>query len=415
MHILLYAPELTGHPQVYCRVIGDILLEHGHKVLIASGTDSRTWATIWPDLRIYSNNQNVELIDTRTFSKNGHAHLTAEEMVHIQRERLVDSTLFVEADLFKDEFTRIAEKNAPPLVGKNSAIFANTCLWFPGEDPYSGKPHSLIEPTMRANLGKLKRRIIHHKESNKYFFEKTLINKCPVDKIIVKDERVVNKYGPPVYWMPEIYRVFEPEVDNTRFDDWNLFANKIKKYVLNSGRENILLYFGTGAWYKGYDYFLRLADMDPSTFALHTGAPNRHEHGKMMDFDTEEIRCQLLQQGRLFETRCFVESYDLVRLAFDSIERFVSTHRLTLSSGTMLQSLDYGKPVLTPDSGLVGYRTRTYGLGMTYRYLDADDMADKWREFRQMKATDYSKPISEFMNKFSREEVSRAFTNFLLD
>ena len=27
MRILLYAPALPGHPQVYCRVIGDVLLE----------------------------------------------------------------------------------------------------------------------------------------------------------------------------------------------------------------------------------------------------------------------------------------------------------------------------------------------------------------------------------------------------
>ena len=34
MRILLYAPALPGHPQVYCRVIGDVLLEAGHEVVL---------------------------------------------------------------------------------------------------------------------------------------------------------------------------------------------------------------------------------------------------------------------------------------------------------------------------------------------------------------------------------------------
>ena len=38
MKILLYAPALQGHPQVYCRVIGDILLEAGHEI-VAGGVE----------------------------------------------------------------------------------------------------------------------------------------------------------------------------------------------------------------------------------------------------------------------------------------------------------------------------------------------------------------------------------------
>lgn len=413
MNILLYAPILTGHPQVYCRVIGDILIEKGHSVLIASGTDSESWTAQWQDLQVFRGNPQINLVDTRTLSDRGLSHLTGEEMVRVQKDFNVDSTLFIEADYFCKEFRRIAGRMAPRLRGQNVAIFANSCVWYPGEDPYSGRAFPFFDRSLRGNLGKIKRAVFNRKQSAKYFYEKILIDMKTVDTILVKDERLAEHVGPPVHWMPEIYRVFLSSNQEEWHSDWDLFSGPIRDYVRRAGRENILLYFGTGTWYKGYDYFLRLADVDPTTYALHAGAPNREERGKQMDFDTEKIRERLIAEGRLFETRAFIKSNDLIRLVFGSIERFVSTHRLTLSSGTMLQALELGIPVLTPDSGLIGYRTRANRLGITYSYLDDSQLASRWKEFRTMASSEFSEPIAVFMKKFSRNEVARVFTECL--
>ncbi|HRX07081.1 MAG TPA: hypothetical protein P5306_08335, partial [Kiritimatiellia bacterium] len=130
-------------------------------------------------------------------------------------------------------------------------------------------------------------------------------------------------------------------------------------------------------------------------------------------WDTGGIRDRLRREGRLFETNAFVANGALMRLLFGSIERFVSTHRLTLSSSTVLQALDAGKPVLTPDGGLVGHRTRHNGLGMTYRYFDDRDLAEKWREFRRIPPERYAPAIASFMRRFSRAEVARTFLGLL--
>jgi hypothetical protein len=412
MKILLYAPILTGHPQVYCRVIGEILLEAGCDVCIAAATDPDTVWDDWNDLRVFAGRKEVSFVDTRTMSEEGTEHLRAEEMVALQKTCSIDSTLFVEGDWFREQFIRIGSGEAPRLHGRNVAICAGVCHWYPGEDGYTGKRQPLFGPTLRQTLGRFKRAVLNQKESDRYFYKTVLAKRRVVDSIIVKDERITERYGAPFFWMPEIYRVFDGESDAVQGADFKQFSAPVEQYIEQAGAANVLLYFGTGTWYKGYDYFLKLAESDPSTFALHAGAPERSEP-KTMAFDTDGLKSTLREQGRLFETNGFVESSALVDLLFNSIERFVSTHRLTLSSGTMLQALEAGKPVLVPGTGLVGWRVERFGLGKTYRYQDEQDLVRNWRAFRKEPVDEYGPRINEFMQQFSRENVALFFTEQL--
>jgi len=413
MKILLYAPALQGHPQVYCRVIGDILLEAGHEVVIASAVDAGDWARRWRDLRPFVNHPRVLLVDTRLRSARGKISLTAEEMRALQTDFQVDSTLLIEAEYFADEFRRIAAGEASRLYGRTVGIFARTSGWFPRENDYGGAPLPPRGGPLRARLSWLRDAILHARETQAYFYRELLMRRRAVDAVLVKDERIAERFGPPVFWMPEIYQVFGATEGERRMGDWEAFAQPIESYVKQAGSSNVLLFFGTGAWYKGYDLFLRLAELEPSIFALHAGAPERQEPNKPMKFDTAAMRQTLLRQQRLFETHAYIESEELVRCLFGSIDRFVSTHRLTLSSGTALQALDAGKPVLTPSRGLVGYRTRRYNLGMTYRYFDDRNLAAKWREFLRVPSETFAPSIASFMEQFSRENVARFFLSRL--
>ena len=316
MNVLLYAPSLVGHPQVYCRVIADILLRRGASVSIASGTDNETWTRDWPDLKVYHGVPGTRLLDTRRWSAEGAGQLTAEELRDLQRDSRTDSTLFIEGDQFEDQFRRIAQGDAPSLLGRTSAIFARTCCWHPQEDPYTGERPPLLGPGLRGTLGKVRRTLFNRESSPRFFYENTLIRKGTVDAVIVKDERITRKHGPPVHWMPEIYRVFDPRPEERRRGDWERFAEPVMRCVQEAGSGRVLLYFGTGTWYKGYDYFLNLAATDPDTIALHAGAPERHEPAKPYTFNTEALRRKLRAEGRLFETGAFVESADLMQLLF---------------------------------------------------------------------------------------------------
>lgn len=413
MRALLYAPDLQGHPQIYCRVIAGALLRAGHTVVIASPSAKEDWRTAWPPLRPLADDSRVECEDVRAQSAAPGGGLTAEQLLAIQTRRRVDSTLFIEGDKFAEQFRRIAAGDAPRPRGRICAICDRAAAWYPGEDPYDGRREPRIGPTWRATLSRIRRGLLHRRQTARHYYEQVLLRRRTVDALIVKDERIAERFGPPVTWMPEIYRVFDPRPDERRGPDWERFADPIRAFVDRAGAGNVLLYFGAGAWYKGYDAFLRLAIADETTFALHAGAPPRHEPGKNYDLDVAAARQDLLRQGRWFETGAFVESTDLVELLFASIARFVSTHRLTLTSGTMLQALEQEKPVLTPDAGLVGWRTRTFQLGSVYRYGDPTALRDAWRSFRTGAFDPPVESLRRFMRKFSRSETERFFVGVL--
>ncbi len=413
MNVLLYAPSLAGHPQVYCRVISRALLDAGHTVIILSPSGKHDWRAQWPPLRPLADEIRVVDVDVRQYVGDLPESLTAEQMAAIQDQHQVDSTLFIEGDKWARQFRRIAAGDASRLRGRVCAICDRASEWYPGEDPYTGKTEPLIAPTIRQTAGRIRRRLFNYSETQGYYYEHVLLRGRVVDALIVKDERIAQRFGAPVFWMPEIHKVFDTTPHERRGADWHQFADPIRAYVARAGADNVLLYFGTGAWYKGYDGFLRLALRDPNSFALHAGAPDRREAGKPYAIDVDAARNQLLHQGRLFETNAFVESMDLVDLVFSSISRFVSTHRLTLSSGTALQALEQGKPVLTPDTGLVGWRTRHFKLGMHYPYGSEDGLLDAWQQFRSGSQDPEAEPLQAFMRPFSRSEVERFFIEIL--
>ena len=148
----------------------------------------------------------VRLIDTRTFSRTGTSHLKAEELVELQLHFDMGTTLFIEADKSKAELFRIAAGEATRLRGRNLGIFANTAEWYPGEELFTGQRRTLLAPTLRTTLGNIKRVIFNRRQLASYFYEKTIIESGVLDEILVKDERLANWRGPPVYWMPEISR-----------------------------------------------------------------------------------------------------------------------------------------------------------------------------------------------------------------
>jgi len=413
IRILLYSPNLTGHPQVYCRVVADILRRHGASIFIATA-ETDDWARRWPDIGALVACENVQVVSSRSFSDSGAEFLRAEELCRLQEQLRIDSTLFIEAENFRQEFVRIAKGEARRLHGYNAGIFGETTRWYPGEEFYSGKRIGLLDGGPRQKLGTLKRMLSSPWTIDRFFFEDYLIKRRPLDAVIVKDERLAARYAGLVHWLPEIYRVFDSTESTEEAAEYNALMPDLARFLDRHDPDNILLFFGAGAWYKGYDYFVQLLLDDPTSVGVHVGAGIRYQQGKEFLGDPESGKQKLVGEGRLYETNRYVQGARLVRDVFGRARRFVSTHRLTVSSGTMLQALELGLPVLVPDSGLIGHRTRQFGLGLTYRYGDSHDLLRKWRSFRQEPSDGYREPINAFMQKFGPAHVERLLRNTLL-
>ena len=412
--ILIYAPELAGHPQIYCRVIADALRDEDCHLDLALGIGEKGRIADVPDLHPLIDRRGVDLLPTRESSATASNFLRAEELAALQDRLRTDCTLFIEADKSEAEFRRIAAGEAPRLRGRNVGIFANTAEWYPGEDSFTGVPRRIRAKTLRTTLGNIKRALLDQRKTARYFYEELILGRHVLDAVIVKDERLASWFGPPALWMPEISR---PAATPEAAEDQRLYealSSAYREFLhRNQGREPVL-YFGDAAFYKGYDLFLEYLRREPAVCGVHAGRTYDSVQRSYFQVDVEAVRRLLMQEGRLFETNCYIHSHRLKQLFFGSIERYVTTHRLTLSSSTALQALELGKPLLVAGQGLLGHRVRTNALGRTYRYGDVDDLIVQGREFRREDPARYAPAIRSFIRHFSDAEIVRFFRGALL-
>jgi hypothetical protein len=412
--ILIYSPDVVGHPRVYCRVIADALSGTGAHITVALGFTEQIRLQECADLQPLVGRADVDLLDTRTVSQSGAPHLTAEEIRSLQVGLQASTTLFIEADKSVEQFRRIARGEAPRLHGRNLGIFAATSEWYPGEDTYTGEPMTLRGPTLRRTLGNIKRALLHRHKSLPHFYESILIKGQLLDTLIVKDERLAHWRGAPVVWMPEISRpsqTRESPEDEAQYTHW---AERLGKFLVTNGEREAVLYFGDAAYYKGYDSFLDFVARNPGTCAIHAGRTYDERERAQFRCDVETLRRQLRAEGRLIETGAYVHTQRMKELFFGCVRVYLTTHRLALSSSTMLQALELGIPVLVPDRGLLGHRVRENRLGGVYRYGDLDDLRRQAQLLWSSDLKQFREPIGRFWRQFSDEAVTGFFRNTLL-
>jgi hypothetical protein len=412
--ILLYSPDVVGHPSVYCRVIADALTSQSCQLVVAMGFTDEISLNDSRDIQPLLSRAGVQLIDTRNFSRTGQPHLAAEEIAGLQLHFSVDTTLFIEADKSNTEFIRIAAGTAPRLLGRNLGIFAKTAEWYPGEDSFTGQRRTLLAPTVRTTLGNVKRAIFNKRQSARYFYEKVIIQSRVLDDILVKDERLAKWRGPPVYWMPEISRPAALSESPEESAEFLRRRNEIECFLATNKRLEPVLYFGDAAYYKGYDLFLKFVADNPSTCAIHAGRSYDAQQKSYFRCDVEALRVQLKNQNRLYETNSYVHTQRLKELLFGSIRVYITTHRLALSSSTVIQALELGKPVLVPDRGLLGYRVRKNHLGDVYKYEDLFDLGQKAEKLWRSDLSYFSAVAKSFWQRFSDEAIQHFFAERLL-
>jgi glycosyltransferase involved in cell wall biosynthesis len=412
--ILLYSPDVVGHPRVYCRIIADALDEVECELILAMGFSDRAGLADSPDLHPILGRRNVCMMDTREISLSGDTRLTAEELRELQEKMGVDVTVFIEADKFESELVRIASGAARPLSGRNVGIFSNTAEWYPGEDSFSGERRTLLANTLRTTLGNIKRAVWNRRDTRRFFFERVLIGNGVLDEYWVKDERLAEWRGRPVFWMPELARPGRHDETAEEDSDLQTRQAELRTFLQSNGTRAPLLYFGDAAYYKGYDLFLEFLRRNPDTCGIHAGRPCDAPERALLHAGIEALRIDLAAQGRLLETNRYVHTQALKELYFTSVPVYATTHRLMLSSSTVIQALELGIPVLVPDRGLLGYRVRTHGLGDVYRYGDLDDMARKLETLWASDLSRFHAAGRRFWRRFSDEAVRTFLTGRLL-
>jgi hypothetical protein len=412
--ILLYAPDVVGHPPVYCRVIADALASSGCEMVLAMGLTDAVRLTDVPDVAPLFGRPGITIVESRAYSDAGLTYLRAEELVRLQAAQDVETTLLIEADKSLPELKRIAAGQAPRLRGRNLGIFANTAEWYPGEDPYTGEVRRLRAATLRTTLGNIKRALFERSRSARHLYERVLIGNKVLDEILVKDERLAEWHGPPVYWMPEISRPAGTPETPAEAQTFAVRQKELSVFLSRNVEREPALYFGDAAFYKGYDLFLQFVASMPSVCAIHAGRSCDAQERKRFAVDVDALRARLREEGRLHETGEYVHAQRLKELYFGAVRLYITTHRLTLSSSTVIQALEMGKPVLVPDRGLLGHRVRANGLGDVYAYGSLADLATKAQRLWGSDLTHFDPATRSYWRRFSDEAIQDFFKERLV-
>jgi hypothetical protein len=123
----------------------------------------------------------------------------------------------------------------------------------------------------------------------------------------------------------------------------------------------------------------------------------------------DALRDRLAREGRLYETHAYVHTQRLKELFFGAVRLYITMHRLALSSSTVIQALEFGKPVLVPDRGLIGWRVRTSHLGDVYRYEDLDDLRRKAEALWRSDLSRFCGPAALAWGRFSDQAIQSFF------
>lgn len=413
--ILLYSPDVVGHPRVYCRVIADALAGQECKLTVAMGFRPGAELADSPDLLPLAARNNLELVDTRAWSQRGEPHLNANEIVALQRLTKADVTLFIEAEKSSEAFRRIAAGTSGRLLGRNLGIFANTAEWYPGEDAFTGERRALMGPTLRRTLGNIYRAAFHRSRTARHFFENVMLRRKVLDEILVKDERLASWWdGGSIHWMPEISRPAPTPPTPAELDEVQHWEGELDRFLTrNQGREPVL-YFGDAAYYKGYDLFLEFLATTPGACGLHPGRTYDAQQRSYFRSDVDSLRAQLKSEGRLLETGVYVHTQAMKELFFRPVRVYLTTHRLALSSSTVIQALEFGKPVLVPDRGLIGWRVTRNGLGKVYRYEDVADLRAQAQAMWKSDLEPWKANGRAFYERFTDDAIAAFFRRRLL-
>jgi glycosyltransferase involved in cell wall biosynthesis len=385
---LLYSPSLQGHRLTYCRVLSDILVGLGFRVVVA-GRGLEPPVASDPLLADLANRPGVTVRDLG--APNGTPPATAVA-AQIRRARAA-VTVLTEADDLLDALAARRRHDAPALGGRLIGLFLRSTNY-----QYHPRPSAVSRAKTRLAArrdGRIGEAVFH---------DGLLPRRSVLDAALVLDERFALAHPRSHQWMPDIFREFgEPSREaaaETR--DWKA---RLAAFLAGCTARPVIVYTGPSDPRRGYDILLKLC-LDENGCFLHCG-----ERDLLYEASSGEVpalRAALAARGALLETGGPYLHADTAAAFLRAASCVVLPYRRhDGSSGSMLQALAAGRPVLMPDHGLSAWRVRSFGLGAVYREGDDDDLRRRFHELHDRSAPDGA-ALAEYVGLFSREQVTAA-------
>ena len=209
-------------------------------------------------------------------------------------------------------------------------------------------------------------------------------------------------------WLPDVFQQYAELILNDKKAEQRIWIEKLSEFKEKNKGRFLFFYFGTAQPRRGYDILLKLAEENEGCF-IHCGLRDNNVN---FTIDINQIRSSLSIDGRLFETDEYIADPLCIEYFFKSVSHLILPYRNYFgSSGVMLQALDYGIPVLSPENGIIGHRIKNYRLGITYDDKDFSSLRTQFDSFKDLNPKIFENEIKLYMNFQTTDQLKKVLIN----
>lgn len=388
---LIYSPDLDGHRQVYAFVMANILQELGFNVIIAANMMQKTTNSFY--IKKLQEKKDIVFLNTNNYEEGG-LGIKLSEFFLLQNQYKIDLTVFPEADNHLPLFISQIYRKHTKLRGRVVGIFMRP-FYFYREKFFLDKLRFLKHFPSRWN------------KDEQLFYDFFLKHFSLLDVALSIDENFVS-HLPHFKWLPDVFQQLAELIEDDEKPEQRMWIDKLFEFKEKNVGKFPFFYFGTAQDRRGYDILLKLAEKKDGCF-IHCGLRN---DDIAYENDVKKIRSTLGNEERLFETNAFIEDAQCIKYFFKSATHLILPYKNFYgSSGVMLQALQFGIPVLTTDTGIMGFRTSKNNLGHTYHDLNFDSLEVAFDGFSNVNTKSFEKSINYYMNFQSTEQLKKVLIN----
>lgn len=377
---LIYSAGFDGHRQVYVFVLSHILSELKFNIFIAGNLREKITTSLY--IEKLQKDDSVTMIDTSSYEQGG-LEISTIEVIELQNKYNIELTVFAEADHHISLFNEQINSKSYRLHGKTIGIFLRPFYYY--------EKFSFLD-----KLRYIKHFRTRWKSDDRLFHGFLLKHFSLLDSALYIDDNFV-AHHPSTQWLPDVFQQFAETLVKNEYSEQRIWIEKLNDFIEKNKDLFIFLYFGTAQKRRGYDLLLKLAIEQNGCF-IHCGLRDDREK---FDHDVNEFRKILGEKNRIMETDQYISDPICIEYFFKSVSHLVLPYRNFFgSSGVMLQALSYGIPVLVPDVGVIGYRTKKHNLGLTYKG-DVNSLIGQFAKFKEISKDSFTDSIALYMNQQS--------------
>jgi hypothetical protein len=386
-------PDLHGHRQIYCRELCGYLLSRDFEVTV--GTDTRGLER-YGELATLSGDPRVRFV-ADTWSAEAGPSTQLRRLTAAVREADAEVVLLAEADAAHGLLASQILGRGRRLPGRRIGLFIRSTNYVHQlERPRAGRlPRAIVAAYSYRPVSLAQPRIFHEVVTRRF---------SVLDAALCLDEVFVASRGGLYGWMPDIATVVDESPE--RDAETAAWQAKVSAFVESQNGRPVIVYVGTPQPRRGYEQLLELA-CEVDGCVLHCGESPEAFGYRLSDLPARDL---LLTRAAILESGGFYQSFQTAQATFGAAHCVVLPYdsRHLGSSGVMLQALQAGRPLLVPDQGLMGWRVRNFGLGLTFTPGDRGDMLRKFRLLQGISSDHFTEAIGRFLAYFAKDRFEAA-------